>query len=77
MARNAAMVLGNLRDDAHLWLLEQGLTDIGWEVRQASAWALGCFALNNKKLENHTDPDPRVTQTVIQALRGDFLVVGS
>jgi epoxyqueuosine reductase len=73
MARNAAMVLGNLREEKHIWLLEQGLTDIGWEVREASAWALGCFAPENQKLLAHSDSDPRVANTVTLALQGDFL----
>ena len=78
MARNAAMVLGNLRDPEHLWLLEKGLTDIGWEVREASAWGLGCFAPNNKKLELAlSDPDPRVIQTAKLASKGNFLNAGS
>jgi epoxyqueuosine reductase len=40
MARNAAIVLGNLHNPAHLWLLELGLSDPGSEVREASAWAV-------------------------------------
>ncbi len=72
MARNAAIVLGNLRDEKHLWLLEHGLTDLGWEVREASAWALGCFG-NTKLLEKaRNDPDPRVQKTIERALSLEF-----
>jgi epoxyqueuosine reductase len=75
MARNAAIVLGNLRDPKHLWLLEHGLSDIGWEVRQACAWALGRFEsvqardLLEKAL---SDPDQRVIVTAQQGLEGEF-----
>ena len=75
MARNAAMVLGNLRDQQHLWLLEHGLTDLGWEVREASAWALGCFG-NPKAFglleKNRNDPDTRVQETIQRALDLEF-----
>jgi epoxyqueuosine reductase len=43
MARNAAIVLGNLRDPKHLWLLEKGLSDVSLQVREACAWAIGRF----------------------------------
>ena len=45
MARNAALVLGNTRDSRHIDLLEFGLSDVGADVREASAWALGRFNL--------------------------------
>ncbi len=78
MARNAAIVLGNLRDENHLWLLGQGLTDIGWEVREACAWALGCFATPtalNFLERARTDLDARVQTTVIRALKLEFAQV--
>lgn len=43
MARNAAIVLGNIKDPKHLWLLEKGLEDVGAEVREACAWAIAQF----------------------------------
>ena len=76
MARNAAIVIGNLRDPNHLWLLGRGLSDIGWEVREACAWALGKFedvqarGLLEKTLN---DPDRRVIDTATRALEGEFL----
>jgi epoxyqueuosine reductase len=77
MARNAAIVLGNLRDPAHLSLLEMGLADTGWEVREACAWALGRFEDDPKAramLERGLkDPDERVVGTVKLGLEGRFL----
>ena len=76
MARNAAVILGNLRDPKHLWLLERGLSDIGWEVREACAWALGRFDLVQARglLERSTvDPDRRVIETARRGLEGEFL----
>ncbi|GEM45082.1 tRNA epoxyqueuosine(34) reductase QueG [Deinococcus cellulosilyticus] len=43
MARNALMVLGNLRDPLHLALVLKGAQDEAWEVRASAAWALGQF----------------------------------
>jgi epoxyqueuosine reductase len=76
MARNAAIVLGNLREPEHLWLLEYGLSDIGWEVREACTWALGRFDLVHARglLEKGLhDPDERVIETATRALEGKFL----
>jgi epoxyqueuosine reductase len=76
MARNAAIVLGNLRDPEHLWLLEHGLSDIGWEVREACAWALGRFEDGQARgsLEKAlNDADERVIETATRALEGEFL----
>jgi epoxyqueuosine reductase QueG len=76
MARNAALVLGNLRDEAHLWLLEQGITDVGWEVREACAWALGRFDSPRAvaSLERaRGDADERVRATAVSALEGRFV----
>jgi epoxyqueuosine reductase len=76
MARNAAIVLGNLRDPERLWLLEHGLSDIGWEVREACAWALGRFedgqarGLLEKALN---DADERVIETSRRSLAAEFL----
>lgn len=39
MARNALNVLANLRDPAGWPLLQAGLSDPAWEVREAAAWA--------------------------------------
>jgi epoxyqueuosine reductase len=44
MARNAAMVLGNLKDPKHLWLLEKGLEDVSPQVREACGWAIEQFS---------------------------------
>ncbi len=76
MARNAALVLGNSRDEAHLPLLVRGATDTGWEVREAVAWALGRFQPSGSShaLEGLTrDPDERVRLTARSALEGAFL----
>jgi epoxyqueuosine reductase len=76
MARNAAIVLGNLHDPKHLWLLERGLSDIGWEVREACAWALGQFGTVQARgiLEKSlNDPDERVISTARRGLEGEFL----
>ena len=78
MARNAAIVLGNLRDPKHVWLLEHGLSDIGWEVREACAWALGRFENTRARglLEKTiSDPDQRVIDTARRGLEGEFLSV--
>jgi epoxyqueuosine reductase len=75
MARNAAIVLGNRRDEAHLWLLEQGATDVGWEVREACAWALGRFGSPRARrlLEGmRGDVDERVQTTVEHSLEGQI-----
>lgn len=75
MARNAAIVLGNLRDQKHLWLLGRGLSDIGWEVREACAWALGRFEDQHARglLEKGLhDPDERVIDTARRGLQGEF-----
>ncbi len=75
MARNAALVLGNLRDAAHLPLLAMGATDAGWEVREAVAWSLGRFQSDHfsHALEGLTcDPDERVMLTARLALEGAF-----
>jgi epoxyqueuosine reductase len=77
MARNAAIVMGNLRDPDHLSLLEMGISDPSWEVREASAWALGRFENDQKAqalLERGLkDPDERVLETVKMGLEGRFL----
>ena len=75
MARNAALVLGNLRDASHLHLLQSGASDAGWEVREAVAWALGRFAhsVPSDALERlRCDPDERVALTARFALEGAF-----
>jgi epoxyqueuosine reductase len=75
MARNAAIVLGNLRDSSHLWLLERGLSDMGWEVREACAWALGRFEDSQARgfLEKgFRDSDERVIATARRGLEGEF-----
>jgi epoxyqueuosine reductase len=76
MARNAAYVLGNLGDPAHLPLLETASGDASWEVREAAAWALGRFPglPGTRKLEVLLgDADPRVAATAQAALEGHFL----
>ena len=78
MARNAALVLGNLREESQL--LARGATDSGWEVREAVAWALGRFQPSVSRnvlsaaLEGLTrDADERVVLTARLALEGAFL----
>uniref|UniRef100_UPI002869B698 HEAT repeat domain-containing protein n=1 Tax=Deinococcus sp. TaxID=47478 RepID=UPI002869B698 len=43
MARNALTVLGNTRAPEGWPLLLAGAADPAWEVREAAAWALGCW----------------------------------
>ena len=77
MARNAALVLGNLRDPAHLPLLETASRDAGWDVREAAAWALGRFGDSQAERileEMFKDADPRVVTTVQVSLEGMFLI---
>ncbi len=75
MARNAAIVLGNRRDEAHLEWLGLGARDDAWEVREACAWALGRFGtlgaeqvLQTMIFEQHDT----VREMATRALRGDF-----
>jgi epoxyqueuosine reductase len=75
MARNAALVLGNLRDEAHLDLLELGARDDAWEVREACAWALGRFGSSRaERAIDHMRSDAHdvVRETVTRALTGEF-----
>ena len=75
MARNAALVLGNLRDPDLLPLLVSGASDAGWEVREAVAWALGRFdtRASGDPLEGlRRDPIERVALTAQSALEGAF-----
>ena len=74
MARNAALVLGNLRDSSHLDLLTTGAADTGWEVREAVAWALGRFDTGTSGALQalRRDPDERVALTAQSALEGVF-----
>lgn len=75
MARNAALVLGNLRDSSHLHLLQRGAADTGWEVREAVAWALGRFdtgAAKDALQRLRRDPDERVALTALSSLEGAF-----
>jgi epoxyqueuosine reductase len=76
MARNAALVLGNTRDSSHADLLELGLNDVGADVRESCAWALGRFkpspqieGLLTRALH---DSDPNVVNTTRAALNGEF-----
>ncbi len=76
MARNAALVLGNTKDSGHADLLELGLGDVGAEVRESSAWALGRLklepqieALLTRALQ---DSDPKVVSAARAALNGEF-----
>ncbi len=77
MARNAALVLGNARDQSHVDLLELGLNDIGVEVRESCAWALGRFNLETRVeaalARALQDIDPNVVSTARAALNGEFL----
>lgn len=43
MARNALTVLGNTRAPEGWPLLQAGMVDPAWEVREAAAWALGLW----------------------------------
>ena len=74
MARNAALVLGNLHTE--LGLLTRGAADTGWEVREAVAWALGRFEDTAARdvLEGlRRDSVQQVAQTAQSALEGAFL----
>jgi epoxyqueuosine reductase len=76
MARNAALVLGNTRDSAFVDLVELGLKDVGADVRESSAWALGRFK-PSPKIENLLtralqDTDSSVASTARAALAGEF-----
>ncbi len=77
MARNAAIVMGNMRDPDHLNLLEMGISDASWEVREACAWALGRFERDPSArtlLERGLrDPDGRVLEIARRGLEGEFL----
>jgi epoxyqueuosine reductase len=77
MARNAAIVMGNLCDSNHLHLLEMGISDPSWEVREACAWALGRFEHDQKALSllerGLKDLDERVLETAKMGLAGRFL----
>jgi epoxyqueuosine reductase len=76
MARNAALVVGNSRDSGHTDLLELGLNDIGADVRESSAWALGRFKLSpqieNLLIRALQDSDANVVSTARAALNGKF-----
>ena len=76
MARNAALVLGNTRDSSYTDLLGLGLSDIGADVRETSAWALGRFKLESRSENLLTrallDPDSSVVSTARDALNGEF-----
>jgi epoxyqueuosine reductase len=76
MARNAALVLGNTRDASHIDLLELGLNDVGVEVRESCAWALGRFNLEIRVETALTralqDTDIGVSSTARTALNGKF-----
>jgi epoxyqueuosine reductase len=76
MARNAALVLGNTRDASHVDLLELGLNDVGADVRESCAWALGRFNLETRIETALTrvlqDTDVQVLSTARAALNGEF-----
>lgn len=76
MARNAALVLGNARDSSFTGLLELGLHDIGAEVRESCAWALGRFKpeirIETALTRALQDSDPNVVSTARAALNGEF-----
>jgi epoxyqueuosine reductase len=76
MARNAALVLGNTRDSSHIDLLELGLNDVGADVRESCAWALGRFDLQPRVETALTralqDTDIGVVSTARAALNGEF-----
>lgn len=74
MARNAALVLGNLRQESSL--LIRGTLDAGWEVRESVAWALGRFdtrAAGDALQKLRRDPIELVALTARSALEGAFL----
>ena len=71
MARNALMVLGNLRDPEHLPLVLKGAQDEAWEVRASAAWTLGQFdePAVRAAIENLLqDPHEGVRQEAIRQL---------
>ncbi len=76
MARNAALVLGNTRDASHIDLLELGLRDVGADVRESCAWALGRFKpeprVESLLTATLQDDDANVASTARAALNGEF-----
>jgi len=71
--RNAAIVLGNQRDESAVPALIQGLADTEVIVRGASAWALGqCSGKAAQAALQHREPieeDPEVCREITAALR--------
>lgn len=65
MARNALMVMGNLKNPEHLPLIQKATTDEAWEVRVSAVWALGQMpeaGLKTKMEKLLHDPHPEVVQ---------------
>ncbi|WP_022802268.1 tRNA epoxyqueuosine(34) reductase QueG [Deinococcus ficus] len=60
MARNALTVIGNTRDPRGRPLLDAGLADPAWEVRDAAAWALARWEEWGPLETLRRDPDERV-----------------
>jgi epoxyqueuosine reductase len=78
MARNAAIVLGNRRDERAVPALGQSLSDADPVVRGAAAWALGAIggAQSTEVLKSRiaVDESPTVQEEIGQALNNCLLV---
>lgn len=74
LRRNAAVVLGNLRDESALGALSTALADNDPVVRGHAAWAIGCIeprhASLTRALAAETDPRVRDELTTAMARRG-------
>lgn len=72
MGRNAAIVMGNTRDPAHLPTLDRSLSDESPLIRGAAAWAMGEIGSEQarhalaSRLEMETDPE--VKEEIIRSL---------
>lgn len=71
LRRNAAVVLGNRRDEAALGALTQALTDEDPVVRGHAAWAIGRIDPRQASLTRalSLEPDPRVREELEAATR--------
>lgn len=71
MARNALTVVGNGRDPVGWPLIEAGLQDPAWEVREAAVWACGQWGETAKAEALRHDPQPEVREAVERIFQPD------
>jgi len=75
LLRNAAIVLGNQKDDSALTPLAQGLRDVEPLVRGACAWALGQLGSQEAREillgAESSETDPQVHAEIELALQDD------